>query len=419
MSSVPSGVASGDPLLQQRAPTPPGNIPKGRQTYIMIAVAVVIVLSIVFSGSATQKTKPTTANLPPLSVNAPTKKEIDAYSQQLAQAELQARQAKAQAERSKEIFDRVNGETAPAPQGGIPGQAMIGPDGRAWYPAPVQNPAPVAAKTTAPAVQEKEKLEEASLFASPVALSLRPTAGTAPAVAPVPSPALPPASVLSPDLKTAGPTSAASSSATAPELVPIAPRIPRHVLFEGTILEAVLTNRLDGSFSGPVNCMVTTNVYSHERNLLVIPQGSRVLGEARKVTEQQQERLAVAFHRLIMPDGYSVNLDQFLGLGQEGATGLKDQTNHHYVEIFGTSIALGVLSGFSQYGTGSALSANGFDQYRQGVASSVAQNNSTVLQRQLNRLPSITIREGQRVKIILTKDLELPAYAAHEGRSDL
>ena len=392
MSSVPSGVPSGDPLLQQRAPTPPGNIPKGRQTYIMIAVAVVIVLSIVFSGSATQKTKPTTANLPPLSVNAPTKKEIDAYSQQLAQAELQARQAKAQAERSKEIFDRVNGEAAPAP---------------------------VAVKTTTPAVQEKEKLEEASLFASPVALSLRPTAGTAPAVAPVPSPTPPPASVLSPDLKTAGPTSAASSSATAPEVVPIAPRIPRHVLFEGTILEAVLTNRLDGSFSGPVNCMVTTNVYSHERNLLVVPQGSRVLGEARKVTEQQQERLAVAFHRLIMPDGYSVNLDQFLGLGQEGATGLKDQTNHHYLEIFGTSIALGVLSGFSQYGTGSALSANGFDQYRQGVASSVAQNNSTVLQRQLNRLPSITIREGQRVKIILTKDLELPAYAAHEGRSDL
>ena len=411
MSSEPSG----NPLLQQRAATPPGNIPKGRQTYIMITVALVIVLSIVFSGSATQKAKPTAANLPPLNVNAPTKKEIDMYSQQLAQAELQARQAKAQAERSKELFDRVNGENAAPLQGGIPGQAMIGPDGKAWYPAPVQNQAPVVVKTPNPAVQEKERLEEASLFASPVALSLRPTTGTMPTVAPVPAPV----PAASPEPKAAGATSVASAVVTAPEVVPVSARIPQHVLFEGTILEAVLTNRLDGSFSGPVNCMVTTNVYSHERNLLVIPQGSRILGEARKVTEQQQERLAVTFHRLIMPDGYSVNLDQFLGLGQEGATGLKDQTNHHYLEIFGTSIALGVLSGFSQYGTGSALSANGFDQYRQGVASSVAQNNSTVLQRQLNRLPSITIREGQRVKIILTKDLELPAYAAHEGRSDL
>ena len=176
-----------------------------------------------------------------------------------------------------------------------------------------------------------------------------------------------------------------------------APRIPRHVLFEGTILEAVLTNRLGGSFSGPVNCMVTTNVYSHEHNLLVIPQGSRVLGEARKVP-QQQERLAVAFHRLIMPDGYSVNLDQFPGLGQEGSDRSQGSDESSLPGNIRDLIALGVLSGFSQDGTGSALSANGFDlPARSGLECS--QNNSTVLQRQLNRLPSITIREGQRVKI--------------------
>ena len=128
-------------------------------------------------------------------------------------------------------------------------------------------------------------------------------------------------------------------------------------------MEAVLTNRLAGSFSGPVNCMITTNVYSHDHNLLIIPQGTRVLGEAKRVAEQNQQRLAVTFHRLIMPDGYSVNLDQFPGLDQAGATGLKDKTNNHYLEVFGTSIALGVLAGFSQFGTGSALTAGGLDSF--------------------------------------------------------
>ena len=67
------------------------------------------------------------------------------------------------------------------------------------------------------------------------------------------------------------------------------------MIFEGTILEAVLTNRLTGDFSGPVNAMVTTDVYSHNRQLLLIPQGSRILGETKKVAAQNQDRLAVMF----------------------------------------------------------------------------------------------------------------------------
>src|SRR5436309_2387562 len=51
-------------------------------------------------------------------------------------------------------------------------------------------------------------------------------------------------------------------------------------IFEGTVIETVLTNRLDGSFSGPVDCMVTTPVYSHDHQKVLIPSGSRVLGEA-------------------------------------------------------------------------------------------------------------------------------------------
>src|SRR5258708_35576974 len=118
-----------------------------------------------------------------------------------------------------------------------------------------------------------------------------------------------------------------------------------YVLFEGTELETALVNRLDGDFSGPVKVMVTNPVYSHDRQHVLVPEGTFALGETSKVQGFGQRRLAVVFHRLIMPDGYTVDLDQFHGLNQIGETGLKDQVNHHYFEIFGSSIALGIIAG--------------------------------------------------------------------------
>ena len=117
----------------------------------------------------------------------------------------------------------------------------------------------------------------------------------------------------------------------------------KYVLFEGTVIQAVLVNRLEGSFAGPATCLVTNNVYSHDRQHLLIPAGAKVFGAAKRVDSFGQSRLAVSFDRLLMPDGYSVNLDQFAGLGQQGATALKDKVNNHYGKIFGASLALGIL----------------------------------------------------------------------------
>ena len=63
----------------------------------------------------------------------------------------------------------------------------------------------------------------------------------------------------------------------------------------------------------------------------------------------------MSFHRLIMPDGYSVSLDQFKGLDQIGDTGLRDKVNNHYLRIFGVSLAIGALGAVAEAGTGSAL----------------------------------------------------------------
>ena len=187
---------------------------------------------------------------------------------------------------------------------------------------------------------------------------------------------------------------------------------------EGTIIETVLTNRLDGAFSGPVNCMVTTNVYSHDGQHLLVPQGSRVLGEVRKVETFGQERLAVTFHRLIMPDHSSVDLDKFQGLNQIGETGLRDQVNHHYLQVFGVSLAIGAIAGLGESNSRTGLDRSAADAYERGVATSLSQSSLRILDRYLNVLPTFTIPEGHRVKIYLAEDLWLPAYDRHPISND-
>jgi type IV secretion system protein VirB10 len=188
-----------------------------------------------------------------------------------------------------------------------------------------------------------------------------------------------------------------------------------HRILEGTLVDAVLTNRLDGSTAAPVNCLVTNALYSHSGQHVVIPAGARLLGETKPVQSFGETRLAVAFHRLLMPDGRTYRLDQFIGLNQIGDAGLKDKVNHHYLATFGAAAAVGLISGLSQY-IGSAGLGRGDGDDRTvviagGVGDATTQATMQVMNRFLNRLPTITIREGHRVKVYLTSDLELPAYA--------
>jgi type IV secretory pathway VirB10-like protein len=194
---------------------------------------------------------------------------------------------------------------------------------------------------------------------------------------------------------------------------PITSAGPRHRLLEGTVIETVLTNRLTGSMIAPVNCLVTTPVFSHDRQFVVIPAGSRVLGETKPVQTSGESRLAVAFNRLVLPDGRTYRLDEFLGLNDIGDAGLRDQVNQHYRSTFGASAAVGLITGFAQYLGTMGLNRGDGDRavmIAGNMGDSTAQATAQTLNRFLNRLPSITIREGHRVKVYLTSDLELPAY---------
>jgi type IV secretory pathway VirB10-like protein len=190
-----------------------------------------------------------------------------------------------------------------------------------------------------------------------------------------------------------------------------------YLVYEGSVLDTVLMNRLDGDAVGPVKVLVSNPLYSHDRQHVIIPEGTVVLGEAKKIGAAgfgQQRRMAVVFHRLIMPDGYSVDLDQFHGLDQIGEEGLKDKVNNHYLQIFGTSIALGVIAGASEITQGGGtITTSGSQAFTNGTAASVSQSATTILDRFMQIPPTITIREGHRVKVYFTQDLLLPAYSNH------
>ena len=98
------------------------------------------------------------------------------------------------------------------------------------------------------------------------------------------------------------------------------------------------------------------------------------------------------------------------GSNQIGETGLKDQVNRHYWQVFGASLAIGAISGLAQFNTRSGVDQSFADAYRQGAGASLAQSAARVLDRFLNQLPTITIREGHRIKVSLTSDLTLPAW---------
>ena len=176
-------------------------------------------------------------------------------------------------------------------------------------------------------------------------------------------------------------------------------------IHEGTFLEAVLVTQLSGEFPGPVLAVVSAPLYSTDRQRALIPRGTRVVGTAQAVQDRDQSRLAVAFHRLLLPDGSWVDLE-FTGLNQVGESALRDQVNRRYLSTFAAAGAVGALSGLTLAGA----SPYGL---RAGVGQGLGGSATSMLDRYLNRLPEITIRAGHRLRIWFTSDVLVPTPPTH------
>ena len=176
-------------------------------------------------------------------------------------------------------------------------------------------------------------------------------------------------------------------------------------IYEGSFLEGVLVTQLSGDFPAPVLAQVAVPFYSADRQRILIPRGSRAIGTAAAVTGQDQERLAVGFHRLILPDGRWISLP-FHGLNQVGEGALKDRADRHYFSMFAAVGAVGVISGLTLQNSNPY--GGGAQAFRAGAGQGLGQGATQILQRFLNRLPTLTIRAGHRLRIWFTSDVLVP-----------
>ena len=173
-------------------------------------------------------------------------------------------------------------------------------------------------------------------------------------------------------------------------------------IHEGSFVEAVLVTQLSGDFPSPVAAVVAVPYYSGDRQTVLIPRGSRFIGTAQAVRDQNQSRLAVGFHRLLFPDGRWAAL-RFQGLNQLGEGALKDQVDRHYVSTFLAAGGVGLLSGLAQ--AGANPSGEQQQVFQIGAAQSFSQTGIEIMDRFLNRLPTVTIRAGHRMRVWFTADL--------------
>ena len=381
------------PGVHDKRVLPEGVVPKQAQAYVIAGLALLILMAVMFSKNHARTVPKEAAASPTTVSNDANQKRIQELEQDLSADQRQSEQ-QAQAQKTG---------------------AMAAPGGIATTNGPPQSGSvsPAEQPPRDPIADAEKALAFKSRFASNLVSPVETASPAATSSQPNPSPAN--RAQGSPQPASAPKSAADAASKHAPEVNIDAAHGRPYVIFEGTTIDTVLTNRLDGEFAGPVKVMVTNPVYSRDGQHVLIPAGTFLLGDVQKVSNFAQKRLAVTFHRMIMPDGYSVDLDQFRGLDQIGDTGLKDKVNHHYVQIFGASIALGVIAGAAEATTyGNGYTFSGPSMYEQGVASSLSQSSADVLDRFVNILPTITIREGHRIKVYITQDMLLPAYDDHD-----
>ncbi|MFO1103673.1 MAG: TrbI/VirB10 family protein [Methylocystis sp.] len=316
----------------------------------------------------------------------------------------------------------------PRDYGGLPrnvpklGPPLPGDLGRPILAAQGQLPTPAAVDPEEQRIgQEREAARTAKLFA-PTNVSQRPLAGaaaTASTNAASPSAALltteaPPIdpSVIQnmQDRKLAFVNAAVDRRTVSPDR--LARPASRYVVQAGAVIPAALVTGIRSDLPGQITAQVTENVYdSPTGRFLLIPQGAKLIGVYDSQIAFGQSRVLLVWNRLILPDGRSIVLERQPGADAAGFSGLEDEVDHHWLRLAGAaalSTILGVGTQLGSMGEENAL----IQALRRGGAQSLNQTGQQIVGRNLNIQPTLTIRPGFPVRVIVTRDLVLAPYGA-------
>jgi type IV secretion system protein TrbI len=210
------------------------------------------------------------------------------------------------------------------------------------------------------------------------------------------------------DRKIAFLTAAVDRKTVSPDL--LANPVSGYIVQAGAVIPAALITGIRSDLPGHVTAQVTEHVYdSPTGKHLLIPQGSKLIGVYDSQISFGQDRVLLVWTRLIMPNGRSIVLERQPGADTQGFAGLEDEVDHQWGRLF-TAAALSTL-----LGVGSELGATNNDNaiviaLRRCSADSLNQTGQQVVRRNLNIQPTITIRPGFPVRVIVNRDLVLAPY---------
>ena len=181
----------------------------------------------------------------------------------------------------------------------------------------------------------------------------------------------------------------------------------------GTVIPAMMISGINSDLPGVMIAQVAQNVWNTANGrYLLIPQGAKLYGVYDSRVVYGQERVLIAWNRIIFPDGSSVTLGAMPGADMAGYAGFHDKVNNHYVRIFGSAFLMSAILGTTAY-TLDKVDENGHDSdnpsFQDEMTTAPAQQMGSaamqLLQRNLNIKPTLEIRPGYRFNIIATKDV--------------
>lgn len=187
------------------------------------------------------------------------------------------------------------------------------------------------------------------------------------------------------------------------------------ILQAGSIIPAALITGIRSDLPGQITAQITQNVYdSPTGRILLIPQGSRLIGEYDSDVAAGQSRVLLGWDRLIFPGGKSLLLERFPGADAAGMAGLEDRTDYHWGNMLKAALVSTLLGVGSELVTGN--DSDLARVLRLGTQDTINQTGRQVVQRQLNVPPTLTVRPGFSFRIIVTRDLVLEPFDAGAGR---
>ena len=183
-----------------------------------------------------------------------------------------------------------------------------------------------------------------------------------------------------------------------------------NVLQAGAVIAAALITGIRSDLPGQITAQVTENIYdSPTGKILLVPQGTRVIGQYDNGVGFGQRRILLVWNRLIFPNGRSIVLERQPGADIEGYAGLEDGVDYHWGELFKAAALSTLLSVGAEAGT-SGQESDIVRALRNGASDSINQTGQQIVQRQLNIAPTLTIRPGFPVRVLVTRDLVLEPY---------